>query len=80
MESGGPPPPESFVPAFNIALLEGEADWNFRTVPQRFSHRAYQDHVSAVRTVSIIPPSRFFIIIFSPEHCNHTKISETKTK
>lgn len=45
LESGGPPPPESYVPAFNIALIEGDADWNFRTVPQRYSHRAYQDHV-----------------------------------
>nr|XP_027212046.1 LOW QUALITY PROTEIN: glucose dehydrogenase [FAD, quinone]-like [Penaeus vannamei] len=45
LESGGPPPPESYVPAFNIALIEGDADWNFRRVPQRYSHRAYQDHV-----------------------------------
>ncbi|XP_042889853.1 glucose dehydrogenase [FAD, quinone]-like [Penaeus japonicus] len=45
LESGGPPPPESFVPAFNIALIGSDGDWDFRTVPQRYSHRAYQDHV-----------------------------------
>ncbi|XP_042876621.1 glucose dehydrogenase [FAD, quinone]-like [Penaeus japonicus] len=46
LESGGAPPPESFVPAFNIALIDSDVDWKYRIVPQRYSNRGFQDNAS----------------------------------
>ncbi|KAG7159557.1 Glucose dehydrogenase [FAD quinone]-like 5, partial [Homarus americanus] len=44
LEAGGPPPPESVVPAFSINLDRSDVDWNYRTVPQSFGLRGYNDN------------------------------------
>ncbi|XP_042239057.1 glucose dehydrogenase [FAD, quinone]-like [Homarus americanus] len=46
LEAGGPPPPESVVPAFSINLDRSDVDWNYRTVPQSFGLRGYNDNKS----------------------------------
>ncbi|XP_069181513.1 glucose dehydrogenase [FAD, quinone] [Procambarus clarkii] len=35
LEAGGPPPPESVIPALNVVLMQSDADWNYFTVPQK---------------------------------------------
>nr|XP_053643895.1 glucose dehydrogenase [FAD, quinone]-like [Cherax quadricarinatus] len=41
LESGGPPPPESVIPALNIVLMQSDAEWNYFTVPQKHGLRGY---------------------------------------
>ncbi|KAG7159554.1 Glucose dehydrogenase [FAD quinone]-like 4, partial [Homarus americanus] len=41
LEAGGPPPPESVVPALNVVLMQSDADWNYFTVPQKHALRGY---------------------------------------
>ncbi|XP_071522739.1 glucose dehydrogenase [FAD, quinone]-like [Panulirus ornatus] len=43
LEAGGQPPPESHVPALFGVLLQGDADWNFRTTRQRHGLRGFKD-------------------------------------
>lgn len=46
IESGGTPPPESYIPALNFLLFQGEADWNYLTTSQQGSLLAYENNVS----------------------------------
>ena len=46
LESGDTPPPESYVPAFDLLTIEGQASWNYRTTPQNQSHFGYINRVS----------------------------------
>ncbi|KAK4288853.1 hypothetical protein Pmani_038145, partial [Petrolisthes manimaculis] len=45
LESGGEPPPESYVPGLFGTLLNGEADWSFRTVPQKHALWGFKDQI-----------------------------------
>lgn len=45
LEAGGAPPPESVVPGYNTVLLQGDADWNYFTVPQRHALKNYVNRV-----------------------------------
>ncbi|XP_045604147.1 glucose dehydrogenase [FAD, quinone] [Procambarus clarkii] len=44
LEAGGPPPPESQVPGFNVFLMQSDADWNYRTVPQKHGLLNYKNN------------------------------------
>lgn len=46
LESGGPPPIEAQVPAYNLFLLQSDSEWNYFTTPQRHGLRAYKNRVS----------------------------------
>ena len=51
LEAGGPPTPESYMPA--MVMLGGitRVDWGYNTVPQSYSMLGFKDHVSSM------PPS-----------------------
>ncbi|XP_071530904.1 glucose dehydrogenase [FAD, quinone]-like [Panulirus ornatus] len=44
LESGGPPPPEAQVPAYNLFLLQSDVEWNYRSTPQRHGLRNYKNN------------------------------------
>lgn len=56
LESGGNPPPESYIPALNFLLFEGEADWNFFTTSQNVSLLAYENNVSITKQFKSLCP------------------------
>ncbi|XP_063886193.1 L-sorbose 1-dehydrogenase-like [Scylla paramamosain] len=42
IEAGGTPPPESYIPALNFLLFQGDADWKFHAAPQQGALLAYE--------------------------------------
>nr|XP_045600509.1 glucose dehydrogenase [FAD, quinone]-like isoform X2 [Procambarus clarkii] len=44
LEAGGQQPPESLVPALNVALFQSDVDWNFRSTPQKYSLKAFKNN------------------------------------
>lgn len=54
LEAGGPPPPESVIPALNVVLMQSDADWNYFTVPQKHGLFGYVNNVSIPPETRII--------------------------
>ena len=48
LEAGGLPPPESYVPAFFWMNYGNEANWYYRTAPQRYAMYGYEGRVSTL--------------------------------
>ncbi|XP_066966830.1 glucose dehydrogenase [FAD, quinone]-like [Macrobrachium rosenbergii] len=46
LEAGGAPPFESYVPALNLALIGGDADWNRLTTQQKYSLKGFKNNAA----------------------------------
>lgn len=44
LEAGGAPPRESSIPALNVALLQGDHNWNHFTTPQKHANRGFRNN------------------------------------
>lgn len=63
LEAGGQQPPESLVPALNVALFQSDVDWNFRSTPQKYSLKAFKNNVRSYFALKIIQTWCIYISI-----------------
>nr|XP_045592400.1 glucose dehydrogenase [FAD, quinone]-like [Procambarus clarkii] len=54
LESGGQPPPESHVPALFSLLLQGDADWKFKSVQQKYSLGGFKDQAITINRGRVV--------------------------